>query len=435
MRPILTELPPPPPGKTGWPWTEESPQLPDTMPDGSPWPWVSVVTPSYNQVQFLEETIRSVLLQGYPNLEYIIMDGGSTDGSVEVIRKYEPWLAYWVSEPDRGQTEAIKKGFRRARGQILAWLNSDDTYNPDAVSKAVRCLHEHPAVAFIYSNYYVVDEEEQHLYRARTRTFDISQQVLQNLIPQPTTFIRRDAVEAVGGLDESLHYAMDYDLWIRLGLHFPVSHLPRAILASFRMHTRSKTVAQEEGFAPEVCQILLRTLDNPDLDTLPKWMQDRIRLNASFHLAILGWRLDRPEEEIRRHLERAQALDPGLRRSIGRLSARFSLELSATMVNAEDPAAWKRKMETFARFVDPEQESRLWQAIRVTFHLRRAGEYYQAGRLTNVRREMLRAFPLSPRLLWDYDRAAIFLESLMGTDRLKRLGRLLAPAIARLRPR
>ena len=126
--PTLADLPAPPPGKTGWPWTAESPQLPDTMPDGRPWPRISIVTPSFNQGQFIEETIRSVLLQGYPNLEYLIIDGRSTDSAVEIIKKYEPWLRYWVSENDRGQAHAINKGLDRATGEIAAYLNSDDFY-------------------------------------------------------------------------------------------------------------------------------------------------------------------------------------------------------------------------------------------------------------------------------------------------------------------
>jgi cellulose synthase/poly-beta-1,6-N-acetylglucosamine synthase-like glycosyltransferase len=121
--PALTELPPPPTGKTGWPWTEGTPALDHTRPDGQPWPRVTIVTPSFNQAEYIEETIRSVLLQGYPNLEYIIIDGGSTDGSVDIIRRYEPWLAHWISEPDRGQSHALNKGFRRASGQIMALLS------------------------------------------------------------------------------------------------------------------------------------------------------------------------------------------------------------------------------------------------------------------------------------------------------------------------
>ncbi len=126
--PRLDELPSPPAGKTGWPWTEESPQHSNTAPGIEPWPRISIVTPSYNQGKFIEETIRSVLLQGYPNLEYFVIDGGSTDNSIEIIRKYEKWLTYWVSEPDRGQAHAVNKGLERATSEIAAYLNSDDVY-------------------------------------------------------------------------------------------------------------------------------------------------------------------------------------------------------------------------------------------------------------------------------------------------------------------
>ncbi|AFZ27924.1 glycosyl transferase [Cylindrospermum stagnale PCC 7417] len=122
----LSTLPPSPSGKIDWPWTAETQQLPEKMPDGSEWPKITIVTPNYNYGHFLEETIRSVLLQGYPNLEYIIIDGGSTDNSVEIIKKYEPWLTHWVSEKDKGQASAINKGIELATGKWFNWLNSDD---------------------------------------------------------------------------------------------------------------------------------------------------------------------------------------------------------------------------------------------------------------------------------------------------------------------
>ena len=142
--PTLSELPTPPRGKRGWPLTEETPQLPDTMPDGQPWPGVSIVTPSYNQGRFIEETIRSVLLQGYPDLEYIIIDNSSVDNSVEIIRKYEKWLTYWVSEPDKAQSQAINKGFEKATSEIYAWLNSDDYLLKDALKNVAHAYRASP---------------------------------------------------------------------------------------------------------------------------------------------------------------------------------------------------------------------------------------------------------------------------------------------------
>jgi len=135
---LLSSLPPPPDGYTGWPWTEETPPLPPIMLDGKPWPKISIVTPSYNQGQFIEETIRSILLQNYPNLEYIIIDGASTDNSVDIIKKYERWITYWVTEKDRGQAQAINKGIYRASGDIFNWINSDDLLLP----KVLRLVAE-----------------------------------------------------------------------------------------------------------------------------------------------------------------------------------------------------------------------------------------------------------------------------------------------------
>src|SRR5262249_24267921 len=168
----VDQLPLPPPGKTGWPWTEESPRLAETTPNGKVWPRVSVITPSYNQGQFIEETIRSVLLQGYPNLEYMIIDGGSTDESLEIIRKYEPWLASFVSEPDRGQTHAINKGWMRATGEILAYINTDDCYLNGAIATAAHEFCTRPDVGMVYGTATIVNERNKWT-TWKARPFDL----------------------------------------------------------------------------------------------------------------------------------------------------------------------------------------------------------------------------------------------------------------------
>lgn len=216
--PTLAELPSPPPGKTGWPWIEESPQLPETMPDGRPWSRITIVTPSYNQGQFIEETIRSVLLQGYPNLEYFIFDGGSTDESVEIIRKYEPWLSYWVSERDKGQSDAINKGFARSTGEILAWLNSDDTYLPVAFKEAATVFETHPSAALVYAKALVTDDKGNEL-EILGKPFNLCMMLTKhNMVPQPSAFIRRRSANQVGSLNINFHYMMDWDYWLRLSL-------------------------------------------------------------------------------------------------------------------------------------------------------------------------------------------------------------------------
>ena len=217
--PRLYELPPSPPGKTGWPWTEESPQLPDTMPDGRPWPRVSIVTPSLNQGQFIEETIRSALLQGYPNLEYIIMDGGSTDNSIEIIKKYEPWITYWESKKDRGQAHAINKGFKRATGEIIAWLNSDDRYLANAISRIIREVNKNPyAVAWV-GGCQLENPDGKILSIVIPKGLDLpdfSRWGYKTHFYQPSCFFNREAFFRVNGLNENLKFAMDFDLWLKL---------------------------------------------------------------------------------------------------------------------------------------------------------------------------------------------------------------------------
>ncbi len=180
---------------------------------------ISIITPSYNQGQFLEDCIHSVINQNYANLEYIIIDGGSTDNSLEIIKKYQTNLTYWVSEPDHGQAEAINKGLRHATGEIVAWLNSDDFYLPHALEHVAQAYQATPTAPFYFGNGLRVDQHGQPKRPHFPKTVIFNQEALLfglNYILQPATFIRRESLEKVGYLDTNLHYGLDTDLWLRL---------------------------------------------------------------------------------------------------------------------------------------------------------------------------------------------------------------------------
>ena len=220
-------------------------------------PTITVVTPSFNQGAFLERTIRSVLDQGYPGLQYFVMDGGSTDGSVDIIHKYADRLDYWVSGPDGGQTAAINAGWRMAQGEILAWLNSDDSYLPGALLTVGKTFLQQPDAALVYGLVRREDPDGGSLGRVgsafRWPTLLYSHQI----IPQPSAFFRRSAVEAVGLLDESLHYSMDYDFLLRLTRAGRTVMVPTP-LAVATIHPGAKTTRDRAAAAAETNRVRQR---------------------------------------------------------------------------------------------------------------------------------------------------------------------------------
>lgn len=215
------------------------------------YPKISIITPSYNQGKFLEETITSVLNQSYPNLEYIIIDGGSTDNSVEIIKKYQDKIPYWVSERDRGQSHAVNKGFKRASGDIIGWLNSDDIYLPQCLEYVVKTFRENPDIDVVYGNFIQTDEKgkvlrKRHVFsKFRYETF-----LFHHYLGQPAVFFRKRALDKIGYLDESLSYAMDWDFLLRMKRQCKMVHVNH-FLATCRLHGESKTSYQWKDKALE----------------------------------------------------------------------------------------------------------------------------------------------------------------------------------------
>ncbi len=209
-------------------------------------PKITVVTPSYNQGEYLEETIDSVLSQNYPKLEYIIIDGGSTDASVEIIKKYEKHLAYWQSKPDKGQAEAIGVGFSRASGKILAWLNSDDMYEPGTLLEVGKQFACQSNLQLLYGDYTLVYPDGTRMFRRKiSYDFNICLYIYM-MVAQPSAFWTKSIYKKVGGIDPQWQYVMDYDLFLRIGeackgSHGAIRHI-RSSLSLFRVHDASKSV-------------------------------------------------------------------------------------------------------------------------------------------------------------------------------------------------
>lgn len=263
-------------------------------------PTISVMTPSFNQADFISQTIHSVLTQNYSHLEYLIIDGGSTDGTLDILRSYSGRLT-WLSEPDHGQAEAINKGLQRATGDILAWLNSDDLYLPGALQCIADFFTRQPDVDMVYGDYHLIDSRGKLLLRKKEIPFDYNI-LLYGLdyISQPTTFFRRRVVERVGYLDESLHYGLDWEYWLRIArAGGQVAHIPR-YLAAARWHPQAKTIIAPAQMYAEHQAIRQRYGDRPRFRSArlqrlyAAWLNKRYRLKRQLLKIVLRQTIDFP---------------------------------------------------------------------------------------------------------------------------------------------
>jgi glycosyltransferase involved in cell wall biosynthesis len=242
-------------------------------------PLVSIVTPSYNQAAFLEQTIRSVLEQDYPNIEYLIADGGSTDGSVEIIKKYANKLAWWVSEKDKGQADGINKGFARAKGEFIAWVNSDDYYMPGAISAVVAALQANPDVGFVFGDVQVVDKDGRILNNLHYGNWSHADLMTFHIIGQPAVFMRRSVLEKAGYLDPNYHFMLDHQLWLRMGLQAGIKYVPQ-LWAGAHYHEDCKNLLQPAEFGKEAYRIVDWMRTTPEFDEKVAWLLPNIQAGA-----------------------------------------------------------------------------------------------------------------------------------------------------------
>lgn len=271
-------------------------------------PLVSVITPSFNQVRYLEATLRSVLEQDYPRIEYIVIDAGSTDGSLEVLDRYRDRLARCVSEPDAGQAAGINKGLRLATGEIVAWLNSDDIYLSGAIRQAVEALEAEPGLGMVYADGIMVDSEQVLLDRHRYRTLSLVDLLSFEVILQPTVFMRRKVLERAGYLDDAYQLILDHELWVRMAAAAPIRHVD-ATWALERTHQEAKTIARASGFVDEAERMLRWATETPPFSDAVRL--HRRRIHAGFNVFAARRLIDGGEyRRAFRHMLTALGLHP-----------------------------------------------------------------------------------------------------------------------------
>ena len=252
-------------------------------------PLVSIITPSYNQAEYLEFTIQSVLAQKYPNLEYIIVDGGSTDGSVEIIQKYADQLSWWVSESDDGQADAINKGFRRASGEVVAWLNSDDLYLPGAIHEAVSALQADPDLGMVFGDALTIDPLGKPINQLVFGNWGLTELMRFRIICQPAVFMRRPVLMQAGGLDENFHYMLDHHLWLRIASNSQIKYIPK-IWAAARHHPEAKNVSLAPKFSLETYKVFEWMKTQPDFEA--RVSADLRRVSGGAHRLAARYYLD-----------------------------------------------------------------------------------------------------------------------------------------------
>jgi glycosyltransferase involved in cell wall biosynthesis len=262
----LKDLPKPPKNTMGFPWTEETPpQYPNEN-----LPKITIITPSFNQGQFIEQTIRSVLLQNYPNLEYIIIDGGSTDNTLEIIKKYSDFITYWVSEKDNGQSDAINKGLKYATGDVFNWLNSDDYYLPNTLLTVGQFFHKNPKINVLCGHEKVLLPDDSLTSTTNPPTTvkgTLEETIAIANICQPPTFFRLSAFKQLGELSDKLHFCMDADLWLRYLCLFGLENVEKTatIFNVFRVHTEAKSSSKKHIYYADRFNLLMNLINNSAL--------------------------------------------------------------------------------------------------------------------------------------------------------------------------
>ena len=413
--PTLKALPSPPTGRNGWPWHQGSSPAPDARAVDTLLPRVSIITPSFNQAAYLETTIRSVLMQGYPNLEYIVIDGGSSDGSVEIIRKYEPWLAYWVSEPDKGQADALRKGFAKATGSIVAWLNSDDWYLPNVIRERVGWLAENPASILVYGDCHFVDEEGNLLKTWTAKPCSTKTLLLTgNKIPQQSTFMRSTAFRAAGGVDPALHYIMDYDLWVRLSLLGKLSYVPGPV-ANFRFHGDSKSVSVGYKFMLETltwmdaCVEIKGVLSSEDREE----MYTRAHLKTAVEYLLAG-----QEAEAIHHLRISLENYPGFFEEVDFLVDQLVDASGLGGHGMHDSWENYERLGSVLRAVLPPAKARhIWRRCASRYFMKRYFEGSKSAHQQDLRADLLRGVWYDPRWLRNIGVWSILGHNILGNPR------------------